>query len=185
MGKWIDYYCADNNRRLIKLVDKIVLKNFGWLPQKEYDDFYSIAGQVVWNCEQNFDDSKGAKFETHLTNCLQRKFKSRITYMNRKKRHSGIPELSIEKLIDSEGDASGENILIAKPEDELSPETQRYLDSLTKTQRRVAELIMRGYDEKRIKEILAITDERFNILCQRMKDRKKIRVFDGIGGIRE
>ena len=50
MGNYVDYYFENN--RLQKIVDHIIKKNYCWLPQKEHDDFYSIAGTTVWYCEK-------------------------------------------------------------------------------------------------------------------------------------
>ena len=54
MGKMVDYYYE--KERLKNLVDKILSTKYGWLPQKEHDDFYSIAGTTVWYCEKHYDD---------------------------------------------------------------------------------------------------------------------------------
>ena len=145
MGKYVDYYCKNNNKRLKQEVDNVIIKNFGWLPQKEQHDFYSLAGQVVWNCEQNFIKDKNAKFITYLTSCLLKKFKSRITYCNRDKRklkdENGrpIPEISINALIDGESDVKIENFLISDVDvfksilsidESMNDEIQKYIAAL-------------------------------------------------------
>ena len=58
MGKYVTCYCGNNNQALISLVDRLIEKNFGWLPQMYYDDFYSIASKVVWDCERQYKKSK-------------------------------------------------------------------------------------------------------------------------------
>ena len=58
MGQYVDFYCGNNNKELKKIVDPIIMIHFGWLAQKDYDDFYSIASQVVWDCEKRFNEEK-------------------------------------------------------------------------------------------------------------------------------
>lgn len=178
MGKYIDYYCKDNCKELKRITDSILNRKFGWMPQMNYDDFYSIAGEVLWKCLQNFDDSKGARFETYLINCLIRKFKSRITYMNRKRRNCGSSEISLDAIIDDESGATISETIADKPPVEISENTQQYLNSLSKTQRQVAEMIMSGFDFYSIKKELHLSDRRFNAVFQRMKAREKTVIFD-------
>ena len=175
---YIAYYGANNSEKLRQLSDVIIGKQFPWLPQMHYDDFYSIAGEVLWKCVQRFDYSKGASFETYLIGCLMRKFKTRITYMNRKSRNNGNAVMSLEKLINEEDDTTFGETVADKPPVEISENTQGYLNGLTKTQKQVAEMIMDGYDFFSIKKEMHLSDRRFNTIFQRMKSREKTAIFD-------
>ena len=62
MGQYSDFYCKDDNSQLRVIVDTIIRRNFNWLPQCEYDDFYSIAGQTVWYCEMRLDPDSNYSF---------------------------------------------------------------------------------------------------------------------------
>ena len=81
MGKYVDYYCSDNNKELKKLVNPILMNHFGWLPSQYYDDFYSILAQVVWDCEKSFNKQKVKtnKFKSYLLSCISNKIKSQLT----------------------------------------------------------------------------------------------------------
>lgn len=175
--KYLTYYGANNSEKLIQISDVIIGKHFPWLSQMYYDDFYSIADEVLWKCVQNFDGSKGAQFETYLINCLIKKFKSRVTYMNRKRRNSGNSEISLDALIDDESGATIGEMIADKPPVEISENTQQYLNNLSKTQRRVAEMIMSGFDTFSIKKELHLSDRRFNTVFQRMKSSDKTSIF--------
>ena len=177
-NKYLNYYCANNSAKLREVSDVSIVKPLPWLLRMYYDDFYSIADEVLWKCLQNFDDSKGAQFETYLINCLIRKFKSRITYMNRKRRNCGSSEISLDAIIDDESGATIGETIADKPPVEISENTQQYLNSLSKTQRRVAEMIMSGFDFFSIKKELHLSDRRFNTVFQRMKAREKTAIFD-------
>lgn len=174
MGKYSDYYCNDYNKRLKPIVDHIITKNFGWLPQKEYDDFYSIAGQAVWYCEEHYDENKGKTFELYLIDSLHRKFKTRITHNNRKKRNNGTVDVSISKLIDEESNITIGDMLIQKEEDGIDILVDRYLELLTKKQRQVAKLMMEGYTDKDIKAELRISSEQYKVIVMNMKKDEKI-----------
>lgn len=178
MGNYVDYYFENENSRLKKIVDKIIARRFPWLPQMYHDDFYSIAGEVLWSCNVQFDDSKGAQFETYLINCLVNKFKTRITYMNRKRRNNGSSEVSLEKVIDDENGTTVGEMIADKPPVEISDTTQQYLNNLTRLQRRVAEMIMEGFDTLSIKKELHLSDRRFRSVFQRIKAREKTAIFD-------
>lgn len=180
MGKYVDYYFENN--RLQKLVDRIIKKRYGWIPQKDYDDFYSVAGQALWYCEEHFDITKGKNFEKYLIDSCYRKIKTQITRMNRKKRNNGEPDVSMEKLIDAESETTFGDMIAAKEADDIHPLAQRYVDSLSKKQRQIAELIMRGYDSYSIKKKLGLTDEKFKILCQRMRAEDKIEPLKKLRG---
>ena len=78
MGRYVDFYCGNNNSELKKIVYPILMNKFGWIPQKDYDDFLSIGSQVVWNCEESFDleKVKTKKFKSFLSNCIHNKIKT-------------------------------------------------------------------------------------------------------------
>lgn len=161
MGRYVDYYCKNENSQLKKIVDKIIARRFPWIPYKDYDDYYSLAMMVVWDCEMKFTKDKGATFETFLIGCLERKIKSRVTYSNRQKRSNGLSDLSIEKLIDDESSLTFEDMIAAPEEEALSTDVEEYLDSLTRRQRRIATLTMKGYTPKDIQEILHINKKKY------------------------
>jgi len=77
MGTYLDFYCSDNNRELKKIVNPILMKQFGWIPQKDYDDFYGKMSDVVFDCEKHFSSEKikNKNFKSFLTACIRNKQK--------------------------------------------------------------------------------------------------------------
>lgn len=174
MKKYVEYYCKNNSELLKTVADGIIIHNFGWIPQRDYDDFYSIAHEVLWNCEKTFDSSKGAKFETYLIGCLTRKFKTRVTYLNRKSRNSGLPEISLQKPVDSENKIMfGETIPYQTEAENDGNFVQRYLDGLTKTQKMVAMMLMDGFNIEEIQKHLNLPERRFKMILKRMRSEEK------------
>ena len=122
MGQYVDFYCGNENKELKKIVNPILIKNFAWIPQKDFDDFYSIASQVVWDCEQKFDSKKvrTKKFKSFVSTCIHNKIKTHITYMNRDKRmmkdEDGNPlyNVSLDTPISEEDNSTISDYLSAK-----------------------------------------------------------------------
>lgn len=162
MGRYVDFYCSDNNRELKKIIDPILTKEFGWIAQKDYDDFYSLAAFVVWDCEKRFENKQieDRQFRSFLSSCLRKKVKSRLTYMNRKKRvfkdEDGNPvyEISMDALIgDGDRETLGSlipdsydlDMLIGDMEEMYSDKMLRYLSRLSVQQKQVLKLIVDGF----------------------------------------
>lgn len=177
MGKYVDFYYADN--RLMTLVNKILKCNYGWILARDYDDYYSIAGTTLWYCEEHYDENRNNNFNNYLIDSLHRKFKSQITYRNRQKRGGGLEEVSLDQPIDCEEDITIGDMLVGDDGDfeidgDCSILTDRYLKSLTPMQKKVAELFMQGCNEQDIKEILGLSNDRYNLIVMNMCEDKKL-----------
>ena len=98
--------------------------------------------------------------------------------MNRKRRNNGSSEVSLEKVIDDENGTTVGEMIADKPPVEIGDTTQQYLNNLTRLQRRVAEMIMAGFDTLSIKKESHLSDRRFRSVFQRMKAREKTAIFD-------
>jgi len=143
--------------------------HFAWVPLMEYDDFYSLGAQIVWECEEDFDENKKAKFETYLYSCLTKRIKDRITYLNRQKRNCE-GNISLDQLL------SDEDIYVTDgsfSEHEIDVNILNYLKSLTKMQRTLALMIMNGYSQSDIKEILNLSDKKYSMMFRMMKTHEK------------
>lgn len=175
MGRYVDFYCSDNNKELKKIVTPILACNFGWLAQKDFDDFYSIASQVVWDCEQKFDGKKvkTKKFKSFVSACIHNKIKTHITYMNRDKRiakdENGNPlhNSSLDAPIDDESnstlgdylsnDYNVEDDVIGDSDDSV----ESCLNYLPVTQRKIIELKMEGIPVENIKQELNLSSSEY------------------------
>lgn len=177
MSSYVNYYYANN--RLTRIVDKILKCNYAWILPKDYDDYYSIAGETLWYCEKHYDASRNNSFNNYLIDSLHRKFKSQITYCNRKKRGGGVDEVSLEQALDYNEGATIGDFLVGDNgdfefENDFSVLMERYLSSLTSMQRKVADLFMQGYNKQDVKEILGLSNERFKIILTNMCDERKL-----------
>lgn len=175
--EFLDYYCENNMQRL-KYISYQIFSKFGGISEKDYDDFYSIANMVLWNDIQSFDESKGISFENILKFHLRNKFKTAMTKRNRKKRGGtndryGSQEVSLDAPVSSQ-DGNDTNLLEIISNDmksdmedqvtglEYSDRVGKFLDNLSRRNRKIAMYIMVGYDPKDIKRILNISEREYN-----------------------
>lgn len=175
--EFLDYYCENNMQRL-KYISYQIFSKFGGISEKDYDDFYSIANMVLWNDIQSFDESKGISFENILKFHLRNKFKTAMTKRNRKKRgrtndRYGSQEVSLDAPVSSQ-DGNDTNLLEiisndmkSDMEDQVtglkySDRVGKFLDNLSRRNRKIAMYIMVGYDPKDIKRILNISEREYN-----------------------
>jgi len=192
MGKYVDYYCGDNNKELKKLVNPILMNHFGWLPSQYYDDFYSILAQVVWDCEKNFNEQKVKtnKFKSYLLSCISNKIKSQLTHMHRDKRclkdDEGNPvytvsldspvgddeKITIGDTIQSDFDIDEELQGVLKDE-----KLEKFLNNLPRIQRQIAEMIMEGFSIDEIKQRLKLSDKKYHDNFNALKLFKNISIL--------
>ena len=181
--EFLDYYCENNMQRL-KYISYQIFSKFGGISEKDYDDFYSIANMVLWNDIQSFDESKGISFENILKFHLRNKFKTAMTKRNRKKRGGtndryGSQEVSLDAPVSSQ-DGNDTNLLEiisndmkSDMEDQVtglkySDRVGKFLDNLSRRNRKIAMYIMVGYDPKDIKRILNISEREYNQAISRI-----------------
>ena len=187
MGQHVDFYCKENNKELKKIIDPILFKHFSWIPQKDFDDFYSIGAKVVWDCERRFDEKHEKSFENFLIPCIHNKIKQHVTYMNRDKRmqkdEKGNPihPISTDKRINDEDETTIGEYLKADYEvendvEELKKEdnVEKYLKNLSIVQRKIVTLKIEGYDSSEIRKKLNLSNTEFN------SNWKTITSFDNI-----
>lgn len=195
MGQYVDFYCKNENKELKKIVNPILAMRFSWISQKDYDDLYSIASEVVWDCEEKFDGKKvkTKKFKSFVSTCIHNKIKSYITHMNRDKRMAkdkdGNPlhNSSLDAPISDEngmtiGDTvqSDFDIDIALSETTdcgCSDKMEVFLESLSETPRKIAEMIMSGYSDADIKENLGLSDKEYQDCWKTINSYEKKRVL--------
>ena len=167
----MDFYLKNDCRELKRIVISILKTRFGWIPESDYDDFISIGMQVAWDCEKKFDKTKGAEFKTYFINCLLRKIKTRVTFINRNKRclrdENGdlITNVSLDALIE-DGDAPLMTMAVLDSYDfeteKFSDKMTMYLQKLSKTQKKILFLISEDYSSDEIKTMLKITSEEYS-----------------------
>lgn len=140
----------------------------------DYDDFESLVGFELTKAIDKFDSTKSNLY-TFATNVIDRKAKSELrNYGTSQKRSGFCKAISIEATITEDGETTLINVLEAKEDEDVSALTQRYLDSLTKMQRKVAELFMQGCNEQDVKAMLGLSNDRYKLIIMNMCESRKL-----------
>jgi len=182
MEQILNAYYADNARKLHRVVDKI-LSRFGGLYGKDRDDFYSLANEVFVDVMKRYDGEQS--FDGFLYSCLSNKIMSEITKRNREKRKADRMSVSLDAPV---GDEDGCLLkdLIADSHDiesELFGEVnamayklERYLERLSKRQKKVLELLSFCYKVEEIRGMLHMTQREYEdaLGCIRSYENIKI-----------
>lgn len=178
----ITYY-SNNAKKLHKIVDRILLK-FGGLSDKDLDDFYSLANEVFVDVMARYDDSQS--FDAFLYSCLSNKVKTEMTRRNCEKRKADRMSISIDAPIGDDenstiGDIIASDFSIEKElfekdkREEWSEEANRYLDSLSPLQRKIAFLLSDNNTPNEICEELHITLKHFENSMKRILADERIK----------
>lgn len=177
-----DKYYSEN--KIHKFVDTF-LKKYKWIPQKDKDDFYSIANYYF--CEAANDYDGRGNFEGYLKMVLNKKLASYVRWMRRQKRCDTrtvvinghrtqvyLTTLSFDSPIGF--DENTETLGEVTPssfnlEDNLSeeiglsfsPDVAEYLNKLPKKTRKIALMIGDGYKPCDICEKMQIEEREYQI----------------------
>ena len=180
----VDTYFENNGKVLYALIDKILFKlKF----DVEKSDFYSLGGEIFLDALCRYDETQD--FNGFLYSCLMNKFKTEMTRRNRQKRQCDLNAISIDVPIGDEGSIStlgdmiASNINIEKEilgdnaDIIMDEKIERYLNSLTKIQRKIIEMKMENIEVQNIKEELCLTDSQYSSHMQEAIQYEHIRLL--------
>lgn len=174
-----DYY-TNEGEKLHRMVIQILSK-FGGLYEKDLDDFYSIANEVMVDVCHSYDTSQN--FEVYLWSCLSNRIKTEITRRNREKRRADRISISMDTGLGGDSKNPISDTLASNFDIDveagvaLDERVVLYLDTLTDIQRKIAIMIMYGYKAVDIKRQLQLTDSQYMLLWRDMRTFEKTRAF--------
>lgn len=184
MEQILTSYYADNARKLHGIVDRILLK-FGGIPDKDMDDFYSLANEVFVEVMKRYDSSQS--FEAFLYSCLSKRIKTEMTRRNREKRKADRISVSMDTPVDDEeeitlgdiiaDDFSVEREVLENSEESYSRRMLLYLSRLSKLQREVLKLHSVGYLPNEIREELHISAKQYTECCEAIHSYRNVSVL--------
>lgn len=164
----LEEYCNNEMQKLKQICYPMIVK-MGGISDKDYDDFYSIALEVLADSVFKFSDDKDCKFSTYLTGNISRRFKSELRDRNRNKRIAAKDIDSLSILICADGTPLSETIPSSFDTFEQAcgsnisgTRVERYLNKLSKKQRKIILLLSDGYKAKEIQEMLHINSRVYN-----------------------
>ena len=167
MDQILNEYYKDNAKKLHMVADKI-LKKFGGLSEKDYQDFYSIANEVFVDVLKRYDNTR--PFDTFLYSCLCNRFKSEITARHRTKRILNANCISIDTPIKDGSDTTIGDMIqddfnleneIFGEEEQYTDNMLQYLSQLSHLQKQVLNCIASGYKVQEIIDKLHITKKQY------------------------
>ena len=191
MNTILEFYYADNAKRLHEMADKI-LYSLGISGLADCEEFYSLSNEVFADVLERYDKSQ--PFDTFLYSCLANKFKTQMTKSNRYKRKNVlktecedeygnvsvteqfIHDDSLDRRIVSDGGSNdtgitlGETIpagfdleyeIIEKDGQAYSEKMQAYLARLSALQRNVLQLRADGCHPDEIREELNLSKRQY------------------------
>lgn len=180
----VDSYFKNDGKILYSLIDKVLFKlKF----DVEKSDFYSLGSEIFLDALCRYDEMQD--FNGFLYSCLSNKFKTEMTRRNRQKRKADRDSISIDTPIGNEdgsstlGDMIASNINIEKEilgDDSdiiMDEKIERYLESLTKIQRKIIEMKMLNVEVQDIKEELGLTDSQYSSHMQEVIQYEHIRLL--------
>lgn len=179
----VDLYFQNDAKKLNIMIDKILFKlKF----DVDKSDFYSLGNEIFLDALCRYDEKQD--FNGFLYSCLTNKFKTEMTRRNRKKRQADKMALSWETPVGDEGNSTlsdmiASNINIEKEilgDDAdiiMDEKIERYLNSLSKIQRKIIEMKMQNVEVQNIKEELGLTDSQYSSHMQEVVQYEHIRLL--------
>lgn len=174
-------YFSDNARKLNHLVD-VLLRRYGGISQKDYVEYYSLAGIVFCDVIRVYNPDLGSNFDCFLKDCLNRKIMSLITSNNRMKRSNGTETLSLDSPIGDEDDMCLGDVIVDPNADvektvingmeehlEYGEKTENYLNHLSDLGVAIAKCIMKGLNQGDTISHLGITQKQYDRQLVEMK----------------
>lgn len=182
------HYYTDKSNKILNQIAKGLFSKFGGITNADHDDFYSIANEQLLYCIFNYDEKKNDNFENYLKFIILNKFKQEMTKRNRDKRSHRtydedgnvvyLPTLSLDAPMESDEDSKktyGETLVDEENNVEnymdnvsLSENAINYLQDLSESERKMANLIMDGYKKEDIIEKLNLTDDKYQKILHNM-----------------
>ena len=179
----VNTYFKNDAKKLNIMIDKILFKlKF----DVDKSDFYSLGNEIFLDVLCRYDGVQD--FNGFLYSCLTKKFKTEMTRRNRQKRHADKMALSWETPVGDEGNSTlsdmiASNINIEKEilgDDAdiiMDEKIERYLNSLSKIQRKIIEMKMQNVEVQNIKEELGLTDSQYSSHMQEVVQYEHIRLL--------
>lgn len=178
-------YLSDEDKKLKKMTNEILVK----LKYHDVnrDDFVSLAHEIIVKAMYDYDFIQD--FDGYIYSCLEKKFKTEMTRLNRQKRQADKMALSWETPIGDEdgnstlGDMIASNINIEKEilgDDSdiiMDEKIERYFGSLSKIQRKIIEMKMQNVEVQNIKKELGLTDSQYSSHIQEVVQYEHIRLL--------
>lgn len=195
--KIVNEYFDNNMKKLKKICDPLIFHKK--VPETYHEDLYGVASDVLIESLIGFDPNKKCSFKTFFTGNIKRAFydwtrdNTRLCRCNIQTDAEGkivrdeegnvviIPNIPLDAPTEDGTDIKEKVASDFNIENNLSEEigfsfgenVQQYLNSLSKTQRFIAEKIMMGYQHSEIREMLGVSENKYKRVLGGMNTLEK------------
>lgn len=180
-------YCK-NDMQLLKKMSRSIFMRFNEpLSKADHDDFFSIANMTLWQAYNSYNPDTGISFDGFLRSCLQKKFKTELTYRHRQKRVLNQFAVSLDAVNDSEEECSildfiptdfdtFEEVVKRNEDQQYQDKVQQYISRLSDQQVNILNLLIDGYRANEIQQILKMSAKEYseNLMFMRSYENVKI-----------
>ena len=178
-------YCGNGMEGLRKLCNPLIAR-LGGITQADYDDFYSIALEVLSQSVERYDENTGCTFAAYYTGNVERRYINELRRRNTKGRRSeyGMVD-SLDRCVGEDGLRLADTIAsdfdvfdeVMEHEGCNSDSMMIYLSRLSIIQRTVLIMMAEGYSSDEIKEALAIDARQYRESIAAIRAYENIRVL--------
>lgn len=187
-------YCKNEMEELKKIVHHIVRK---YDNPSDYTEYYSLALEVLYKAAKNFDDTKNINFGSFLYGCYDRKVKTYLRDKTKAKRCNKketigddgnkiteiIGDISLNAL-QSDDSSQKRELEEAIPDSSAdielsgySEKMEKYLSSLSSTQRKILHMLADGYHAEDIQLKLGLGKSLYQQELSAARMYGKVKVF--------
>lgn len=200
--KVINELFSNDAKELQRICNKEIVK-FGGISDMDLDDFYSRVGWDISIAKEKFDPSKGKTFKDYVNGVIKLSVWKEMKHRNREKRQvtveveekdsSGkikknkeyVKNISFDAPVEDgidlceriASDFNIDNDLLCKSQYGYNDKIEKYLNSLSVLQRKIAEMIMNGYSVNDIKKKLNLSDKQYKDCWEVISSYDKKRVL--------
>ena len=175
----LEEYYAYDAKKLKKLVHKII-EPIGGLYQKDNDDFYSLAGEVLHNSLNNYDGSQ--PFDKYFFFQLRGKIYTYLTRLNREKRRIDRTAVSWDAPLEEDEGMTYEDVVdsgvyveAAVMKKEKSEKIESYMQELSDIQKKILKLLTEGYKPHDIQGMLKISADKYGKYIADARSYEKVK----------
>lgn len=175
-------YTADDMRKL-KNITLNQIKRYCGDANLHWDDYFSIANMTLWRVIESYDETKCDNFYAFLVDCIRRKIKTELTKINNNASVSTSTKTVSFDHVTDEGVALAEVIDSKKTISEeldcrkLSENAWSYVNQFDGNARKVVEMIMDGYSNEEIQDLLTLSRRDFDDIMIKLRTYKNSAVL--------
>lgn len=200
-------YQKNNSKKLEDVVNKLIKKHFGEIPQKDLADYYGVADSVLTNIVLNDSYNKKQSFDGYLYKAVEKKIFSLRTAENTTKRSgkvrdkqtgeidhdSGYKIVSIDAPMDEDSNSTIGDFLCSKASDfdlfdvifghndDTVDKVDMFLNKLSNAEREVVEAHLAGLKVKEIKEKFGLCNRQYENIMRNIRQNKAVSMFNKKG----